>query len=595
MDSSNPLNQHGSYYIEENTSRYGLIIIAVVLSLAAHFALWRTVSKYRFDVTANVPDALKIEPVERDFRPDQYVEPDPYEEPLVGDLDSEVGRGIQAIIDDYSSKPDPTAFTPPVSKETLKVSDPIEIKPPEQKFIDTGWQPRQEILKIDDRLVRDDIATLPRIEVKDIHRVSVAPDYSLPTDLTREHIKDNIVPPAVRPLLDTANSVQAPVAAPEQVVIPDDPVETSQTPDVILSKFGPKPGEISSFKPVDSRLSQKTTVFRPAGSKRSFFKVEIAAREPSVLPAVPKDILFVQDASRSLANERLRFCKKALIDAVAKVSPRDRFNVVFFRDEASFCFSNWVSPNQQTIDQAQNFIDLLKSEGETDVFNSMKSLLDVPQDSKRPLIIILVTDGKATTGLTESTRIIGEFSKLNKNVSVFAIGTQKSSNKYLLDILTFANRGTAYVVEDGRWGIPDVIQEIIDTCANPILARVDVTPDKTSDAEVYPLPSANLYANKTLEYYGSCRADADNVILHIKGEGGAAKCDVIFNLDMDTAVRGGEEIREGWAKRKMHSLVGAYARKQTEDHGEAASLLRQMEQLSAEENILIPYRSEFRK
>lgn len=589
MDSRKTISQHGSYYIEENTSRYGLIIVAVILSLAAHFALWKTVAKYRIDVTANVPDSLKAEPVERDRHPDLPSEPKALEDPLVGDPNSEVGRGIQALIDDYASKPDPTTFTPPASKETLQTSDPVEIKPPEQKFVDTGWQPRQEILKIDDRLVRDEISVLPRIEVKEIHRVSAAPDYSLPTDLTKEHFKETIEPPTLIPLLDTAKAVQPPVAEPEKAVIPEAPVEEAQTHEVVITKFGPKPGDISSFKPVDSRLSQKTTVFRPEGSKRCFFKIEVAAREPSVLPEVPKDILFVQDASRSLANERLRFCKKALTDAVAKVSPRDRFNVVSFRDKASFCFNSWVSPNQQSIDQARNFIELLKSEGETDVFNSMKSLLEVPRDPKRPLIVILITDGKATTGLTESTQIIGEFSKLNDNVSVFAIGTQKTSNKYLLDILTFTNRGTSSVVEDGRWGIPDSIQNIIDTCSHPILGRVIVTTDSTAKAEIYPLPSANLYSDKTLEYYGSCPADAGEIVLQIKGEGGDAKCDVIFKLDMNNAVKGGEDIREGWAKRKMHSLVGAYARQPSE------SLFRQMLQLSAEENILIPYRSEFRK
>lgn len=589
MTNGKTIGRNGAYYIEENTSRYGLIILAVVLSLVVHVALWKTVYDFRFDVMANIPDSLKPEFVEKNRRPDTPPVQKPLEDPLVGDPNSEIGQGIQAIIDDYASKPDPTIFTPPASKETLQASDPVEIKVPEQNFIDTGWQPRQEILKIDDKLIRDDIATMPRIEIKDIHRVSTAPDYSLPADLSKEHLQGPVAVPILRPLLDTARATQRPVSEPDKAEILDAPVEESHNSEAVISRFGPKPGDITPFLPVDSRLCQKTTVYRPKDSDRCFFKVEVATRNPTVLPAVPKDILFVQDASRSLANERLRFCKKALIDAVAKISPSDRFNVVAFRDKAAFCFSDWVSPDSQTIDQAQNFIDLLKSEGETDVLKSLKSLLAVPRDSKRPLIVILVTDGKATVGMTESTEIIGEFSALNDNVSVFAIGTQRSSNKYLLDILTFCNRGSAVIVEDGRWGIPDIIQKMIDSCAHPVLGRVDVTPTLGSKAEIYPLPSANLYADKTLEYYGSCPADTREIVLQIKGEGGDAKCDVIFRLDMEKAFKGGVEIREGWAKRKMHSLVGSYARQPSND------IFRQMLKLSAEEKILIPYRSEFKK
>lgn len=588
MDRNSTISRHGSYYIEENTSRYGFLVLAVILSLAAHFALWKSVSQYRIDVTADVPDSLKTEPAERIRRPDIPVETQPLEAPLTGDPDGEVGRGIQAIIDDYSAKPDPTIFTPPASRETLTASDPVEIPTPEHRFVDTGWQPRQEIMKIDSRLVRDEVALLPRIEVKDIHRVTAAPDYSPPTDMTKDRPSEKFTAPPVTPLLDSSKTVQAPVSEPEKATVQDAPVEEAQTPEVTIARFGPKPSDISSFKPVDSRLSQKTTIFRPEGSNRCFFKIEVAPRDSSVLPAVPKDILLVQDSSRSLANERLRFCKKALEDAVAMIPKQDRFNVVSFRDKATFCFPGWVSPDQQTVAQAQEFIGLMKSEGETDVFNSMKALLQVPRDSKRPLVVILVTDGKATTGLTETTRIIGEFSKLNDNVSVFAVGTQRSSNKYLLDILTFTNRGTSSVVEDGRWGIPDVIHEIFATCAHPVLGRVVVTADSLSGAELYPLPSANLYADRTLEYYGSCPAGTGEIVLQIKGEGGEAKCDVIFRLDLSKAAKGGEEIREGWARRKMHSLVGAYARRPSD------SIFKQMLKLSAEEGIVIPYRSELR-
>ena len=130
---------------------------------------------------------------------------------------------------------------------------------------------------------------------------------------------------------------------------------------------------------------------------------------------MPKDIVFVQDASRSLAEERLHFCRDALNQAIRLLPKGDRFNVVLFRDDAEFCFQGWASPTDANIQQASAFIDAMKSRGDTDVFKSMQKILGLPRDPARPLIIVLVTDGKATKGLTESTRIIGEFSASDFN------------------------------------------------------------------------------------------------------------------------------------------------------------------------------------
>ena len=184
-------------------------------------------------------------------------------------------------------------------------------------------------------------------------------------------------------------------------------------------------------------------------------------------------------------------------------------------------------------------------------------------NSARPLIIVLVTDGKATAGLTESSRIIGEFSKLNDNVSVFALGTHGRANNYLLDLLTFCNRGSATIVTSGRWDIPKNIAAVAEGCSQPVLGRVELATSIASHADLYPLPSANLYANRTLEYYGSCPGDVTNLVVQVRGEGGQSKCDIIFQMDLASAPGGGRDIQSQWVTRKMYSLIGEYARNPT--------------------------------
>ena len=576
------------YYEEDDHHHYGFVAVAVILSAVIHFVALRRAQDMRLDITATIDPALREQ---REIKPPAHIDNlnedplRPVENPFAGDPSATPSAGIQAEVAELASKPDTALSAPRVSEEALGVAKDVPVEIPEPQPVTEGWQPRQQVIEVVDRLVRDDVAIMPRLEVPAIERISAAPDYIPPVSLTKEILKTPPLPPTPIPLPNPGATPTPAAAVPEEIEIPEAPTPEAQTPEATISHFGEKPSDIAAVKPVDSRLMAKAKVFRPNGETgRSYFRLEIAARDPSVLPVVPKDIVFVQDASRSLAEERLHFCRDALNQAIRLLNPGDRFNVALFRENAEFCFEGWASPTEENLARAKSFIDAIKSRGDTDVFNSMKTILSLPRDNARPLIIVLVTDGKATRGLTESSRIIGEFSKLNDNVSVFALGTHGRANNYLLDLLTFCNRGTASVVTSGRWDIPKNFAAISEGCSQPVLGRVGVTTDLMSHADLYPLPSANLYANRTLEYYGSCPGDVTNLVVQVRGEGGKSKCDIIFQMDLSQAESGGNEIRENWVHRRMYSLIGEYAR------NPSPALLDAMRQLSLETGMPIPYR-----
>ncbi|MDD5707560.1 MAG: VWA domain-containing protein, partial [Kiritimatiellae bacterium] len=315
------------------------------------------------------------------------------------------------------------------------------------------------------------------------------------------------------------------------------------------------------------------------------FRVQVDRRDEAVLPVVPKDIVLVQDSSRSLAEERLYFCRQALREVLATLQPADRFNVVKFNDRPVFCFEGWQTVDETARARAAEFIANMRSEGETDVFASISALRSLPRDPRRPMIAVVVTDGNSTTGVTASTQIIGEFTKLNPGgFSVFALGTHGNANGYLLDMLTYCNRGASSIVASGRWDIPSAIQSMFMGVARPVLGDVEAVVDLASGADIHPLPAGNLYSDRPLEFYGSCPNATTNLVLQVRGQGGEAKCDVIFNLDLKNAPAGGDALRAKWARRKMHSLIGAYARQPTD------ALLIEMHRLSREYRLPIPYK-----
>lgn len=574
-------SRSGPYYEEEEHHHYGFVVVAVIVSLIAHYVMMERARDMRFDVTASIDRSFRPAPTPPSRVDSIHEDPlRPVENPFAGDPAALPALGISGDVSLLASAPDAALSAPRVSDEALAAAKDVPVALPTPSPPTEGWMPRQQIMAVADKLVRDDIAPLPRIEIPAIERIAAAPDYIPPVDLLKDIRAKAPEAPRSSPLpTDTPAA-----AAPEEIVPTETPTPEAQTPEATISRFGDKPSDISSFKPVDSRLMARAFTFRPEGDTgRCYFRLQVAARDPSVLPVVPKDIVFVQDASRSLAEERLHFCRDALEAAVRSLPPGDRFNVALFRDDVEFCFPSWASPNAETIEQAAGFIRSMRAKGDTDVFRSLQTLLALPRDSARPLIVILVTDGKATVGLTESSRIIGEFSKLNDNVSVFVVGTHGRANNYLLDMLAFCNRGSAQVVTSGRWDIPKAIASIIDGSARPVLGRVGVTTALASHADLYPLPSANLYADRTLEYYGSCPADVTNLVFQVRGEGGGSKCDIVFQMDLGAAAPGGADIRDAWVARRMYTLVGDYAR------SPSPAILDAMRRLSLETGMPIPY------
>ncbi len=575
------------FYEEIRSPHYGVVIAAIAISFLAHYAAMALFHDKRITTApVDIPHPAETKPAV----PPSHVErlhEDPLQhadDPVEGLLaESQTTPRLQSpdeVIDSLASLPDPALAAPPAMNSMLDGTY-HSIDAPDVKPVDFGWEPRQEVLSIDSRIARDDIATLPRLKVPNIERIAVAHDYVPPVSVTRDRF-------ALAPLpVPKAPPGAIPSTPPPALPPPPAPAEPVAEPEVAkieetIERITEKPADISKFHAVDERLMAYAEILRPAASDRAFFRLQLAPRDMKEMPIAPKDIVFVQDASRSLAEARLHFCREALVEAIHKVSPKDRFNVATFRENTTFCFPSWTRPNPQSLAQATEFINAIRAKGDTDVLSSMISLLDLPRDRTRPLIVILITDGKATTGRTASSQIISEFTKRNDNVSIYAIGTHPGANQYLLDLLTFCNRGGSRISPD-KFSIKKTINEIVEATANPVLGTVGVTTAIASDADLYPLPSANLYANRTLEYYGSCPIDSTNITFQIRGEGGKTQYDALFQIDLSHARNGGAGVQQEWARRKMHSLIGSYARNPDPRTYDA------MRRLNAETGVPIPY------
>lgn len=432
------------------------------------------------------------------------------------------------------------------------------------------WQPREEIVQILDRVVYADTPQFERREVPQIERTFFAPDVTVAYELgpalrNAERVGTPAYVTPAPPKVEEAPNTQEMLTGGDKNM-PDaveaGPIASGEGASTVLMEV---PADVAPAKPIEDVLTTSLLVHRPKKPDGYvYFRVDVARKGEDVLPVLPRNILLVQDASASLAKERLHYCRQAFKDIIGELKPTDRFNILTFNTQNTLCFGNtWRDAGDANKRIAEEFVDNIRSEGNTDIFNAVKGVLDLPREDGRTTLILLVSDGKPTAGnIRRDSQIIGEFSKLNSgSVSVFAIGISRASNDYLLSMLSFNNRGGYALNAQDRFAIPKTVSAMSRGIANPVLGDIRFIFDSESGAEVSPAMTTHLYLDRPMQLFGRVPESTDDVVFQARGEAYGKKYDMVFTLNLasNTATPGqNQQLVTDWANARMYDCVAEY-------------------------------------
>ena len=216
----------------------------------------------------------------------------------------------------------------------------------------------------------------------------------------------------------------------------------------------------------------------------------------------------------------------------------------------------------------------------------MNAVLDMPRDPNRVMIVILASDGRSTAGdVRRDSEIIGKFSALNKGgVSVFNIGVSKSSNEFLLSMLSFSNRGGAAAIADDRFGIPGAIKNLYAGLSSPVLADISFMFDSASRADVAPAMTTHLYLDRPMQLFGRAPEGTKQVVFQARGTANGKRYDMVFDLDLENGRPADKELATAWATARMYDYVSEHARNPD------PMLLAEMNDLGRQYDVTIPFR-----
>jgi Ca-activated chloride channel family protein len=341
----------------------------------------------------------------------------------------------------------------------------------------------------------------------------------------------------------------------------DDPVMAApmkEETDALVESITAEP-EVAPFEGVEHLLDLNMRTFRSADEPdATYFELRISRAPDAELPVLPRDVVLLVDGSESMTQRRINACKQGLKAVVDELSDRDRLEILTFRDSAHHAFGEMRPATRRNRAEARAFIDRLVAQGRTDIDAGLDALQTLNFQASRPVIVMLVTDGRPTAGVVNSSQIIERFTAENQGrISVFSMGLGRQVNQFLLDLLSYRNRGDLQIVEDNR-AIARALAGMHRDVARPVLADLRFRFSGVSEGEVYPRTLTHLYLDRPLTVYGRFVGAAPSAALQIVGRSGPDEKDMVFPLRWEEGAPGDARLRQQWAWQKIYDLIGLH-------------------------------------
>ncbi|CAM5131604.1 unnamed protein product [Natator depressus] len=200
---------------------------------------------------------------------------------------------------------------------------------------------------------------------------------------------------------------------------------------------------------------------------------------PRGLPPMQKNVVFVIDISGSMHGTKMKQTKKAMYIILSDLHPDDCFNIVTFSDTVHvWKAGRSILATAHNVRTAKDYVHRMEADGWTDINKALLEAASVlsqspPEPSPRRIpLLIFLTDGEPTAGVTSGTRILANARQaLGGSVSLFGLAFGDDADYGLLRRLALENRGIARrIYEDADAALQ--LAGFYDEIASPLLSDV---------------------------------------------------------------------------------------------------------------------------
>ena len=337
----------------------------------------------------------------------------------------------------------------------------------------------------------------------------------------------------------------------------------------------------------DDALGINLLTYKKSRSDGYFLLMVSPGEEVDEYRVLPKDIVFVLDTSGSMRRDgKMRQAQDALIYGIEGLNPNDRFGLVTFSTAVQTFDDVLLKGTGDNIGAAMEFVEDLRARGGTDIYEALITALDMfDGHSSRPQMVVFLTDGRPTVGLTEYPDIVRKVAKHNPGRNrLFTFGVGYDVNAHLLDTLAGDSKGVSAYIEPEE-DLEVIVSNFFDKIDAPVLADLDLKIAGAGVYDLFPKELPDLFRGSQLLVTGRYRNAGDfDVMLTGMLDGGEEVYEYAADFPQRALMH--DFLPRIWASRKIGYLLD-----QIRLHGEERELKEEVIELAKKFGIVTPYTS----
>lgn len=339
------------------------------------------------------------------------------------------------------------------------------------------------------------------------------------------------------------------------------------------------------FAPEQDEVGLNLLTYKTSSEDGYFLLLASPGMDAKDKQVVLKDVIFVLDTSGSMAGKKIQQARKALEFCVDNLNDGDHFELVRFSTEVEPLFDHLVDASPANRTKAQDFIKDLRANGSTAIDDALRKALSMrPTDSTRPFVIIFLTDGMPTIGVTDESQILANVKQNDLGrTRIFCFGIGTDVNTHLLDKLTEQSRGySQYVLPDEDLEVK--LSSFFAKIKEPVLANptLKFTGDIRA-TKLYPSSLPDLFKGEQLVLAGRYSGHGNSAVT-IEGTVNGAIRKYSYDVTFPEESSDHEFIPRLWATRRVGNLLD-----EIRLHGENAELRDEVTELARKYGIVTPY------
>ena len=225
----------------------------------------------------------------------------------------------------------------------------------------------------------------------------------------------------------------------------------------------------------------------------------LAAFPPTLKPTErpPVEMFYMIDVSGSMAGTSIEQARGALLEALDRLRPVDRFGILAFNHTYQEFSAEPLQATPDNVAAARRYVEHLEAGGGTEMLPALLHLMTKPQTPDQLRTIILMTDGD----LGHEEQIFAAMGQHLGGARLYAVGIGSAPNIFLASKMAQFGRGTFTHIADIS-EIKEQMMRLFASIESPVLTDVKLSFEGMEVANVYPQRLPDLFAGQPLMVYG---------------------------------------------------------------------------------------------